>query len=65
LAVTYTNTSFYTRIGQMLAGLNADVAPDLVRQVAAVYVFVFRSLVEAHLARDEKKLADALRVGGG
>ena len=49
-------------VGQMLDGLHADVAPDLVKKVAAVYVFVFRSLVEANLGRDEKKLDDALRV---
>jgi flagellar protein FliS len=49
-------------VAQMLAGLNTDVDPELVKKVAAVYVYIFRSLVDSHLERDEKRLDDALRV---
>ena len=47
---------------ELLAGLNHDVKPELTRKVAAVYLFVFRSLVDAHLRRDEEKLDDTIRV---
>ncbi len=49
-------------VGQMLGSLNHEPAPDLVRKVAAVYLFVFRSLMEANFHRDEHKLDDALKV---
>ncbi|HUT11159.1 MAG TPA: flagellar export chaperone FliS [Thermoguttaceae bacterium] len=49
-------------IGEMLAGLNKEVDSELTRKVAALYVFVFRSLMEANYDRDEKKLDDALEV---
>ena len=49
-------------IGEMLAGLNQEAAPNLIKKVASVYVFVFRSLVEANLHRDQQKLDDAIRV---
>ena len=49
-------------VTELLAGLNHEVAPELTRRVAALYVFVFRSLVDAGLRRDEAKLDEALRV---
>lgn len=49
-------------VGEMLAGLNREVDPELVRRVASVYLFVFRRLLEAASTRDEAKLADALRI---
>ncbi len=49
-------------VGQMLDGLDAEIDPELVNKVAAVYLFVFRSIVEANYRHDEKKLDDALRV---
>ena len=49
-------------VSQLLGGLNPDQQPDLVRNVAAVYLFVFRELLAAHLNRDEQCLADALAV---
>lgn len=49
-------------VGQMLGSLNPEPAPELVRKVAAVYLFIFRSFMEANLRRDEGKLDDALRV---
>jgi flagellar secretion chaperone FliS len=49
-------------VGQMLGALDRDVAPDMVNKVAAVYLFIFRGLVDANASRDEKKLDDVLRV---
>ena len=49
-------------IGELLASLNRETAPELIAEVAAVYLFVFRSLMEANYRRDEAKLNDAIRV---
>jgi flagellar protein FliS len=49
-------------VGELLAGLDHEVDTDLVKKVASVYLFVFRSLMEASLERNDKKLDDALRV---
>ena len=49
-------------VAQMLAGFKRDANPELVDRVAAVYTFVYRSLVEASLHRDDAKLADSLRI---
>lgn len=49
-------------VSSLMAGLKPDVAPDLVRRVAAVYAFVHRRLIEANLRHDEAKLDDAVRV---
>jgi flagellar protein FliS len=49
-------------VGELLAGLNRDIDAGLARKVAAVYLFVSRSLMEANCQRDDKKLQDALRV---
>lgn len=49
-------------VAEMLAAMKMDGAPALVKQVAAIYTFVYRTLVEAGLKLDEKLLDDALRV---
>jgi flagellar protein FliS len=49
-------------ITELIAGLNYEEHSDLSRRVAAIYNFVFRSLVTAHLHRDAKSLAEAVRV---
>jgi len=49
-------------VGEMLAGLNPEVDETLAKKVAAVYLFVFRTLMEALHEHDEKKLADAIEV---
>jgi len=49
-------------VGEMLASLDHDVQNDLVKKVAAVYLFVFRSLAEAAYRQDGRKLDDALKV---
>lgn len=49
-------------VTEMLTGLNRDADAALARKFAAVYLFVFRSLMEANARRNPDKLDDALRV---
>ena len=49
-------------LGQMLAAIDRKVEVELTARVSAEYEFVFRSLVAANMRRDEKALADAIRV---
>ena len=49
-------------VSELLGGLDPEVNADLVKKVASVYMFVFRSLMEANHDRSEKKLEDAIRV---
>ena len=49
-------------VGELVAALNHDVAPELTAKVASVYMFIFRSLVDANYQHDEKRLDDAVRI---
>jgi flagellar protein FliS len=49
-------------ITELLSSLNHEVAPELTRKVAALYLFVFRRLIDANLHRDEQRLEEALSV---
>jgi flagellar biosynthetic protein FliS len=49
-------------VTELVNGLNRDESPQLAKKMAAVYLFVFRSLTEACQQRDRVKLDDALRV---
>jgi len=49
-------------MAELLGGLNVEIDPELAKKVAPVYVFVFRSLVEASRDHDEEKLDGALKV---
>jgi len=49
-------------IGELLGSLNRDEESDLVKKVAAIYLFVFRTLMEANIGHNEEKLNDALKV---
>lgn len=49
-------------VTELIAALDHEVAPKLTGKVASLYVFVFRTLVDAGLTRDEAKLDDAVRV---
>lgn len=49
-------------VTELLAGLNRQLDSKLTKKVAAVYLFVFRSLIDAHLKGDDKKLQGALKV---
>lgn len=47
---------------ELLGGLNREGDYKLTTKIAAVYLFVFRSLVDAGRQHDESKLDDALKV---
>lgn len=49
-------------VTELLRGLKPEVAPSLVDNVANVYRFIFRTLVEAGMRRDASKLAEAMRL---
>jgi len=49
-------------ISQLIAGLAPSLESSLIRQIASVYAFVYRTTVAAGFRRDASKLADALRV---
>lgn len=48
-------------ISELMSPLSADKSP-LAMQMLSVYVYLFRTLTEATLENDAKKLADVLRV---
>ncbi len=43
-------------------GLRREVNPTLVDQMAALYDFIFRRLVDANMHRDPQAIEDALRI---
>jgi flagellar protein FliS len=49
-------------VGEVLAGFNRDLDPDLVNRVAAIYAFVYRTLLEASTYRDDARLAEVLNI---
>jgi len=49
-------------VTEMLAGVNPRADTALAKKVAAVYLFIYRALMDAALHHDEKKLDEALRV---
>ena len=49
-------------MSELLCGLNREIDSDLAKKVAAVYLFVFRSLMDASASKDVQKLDGALGV---
>jgi flagellar secretion chaperone FliS len=49
-------------VNELVAGLNYEDGGELVRRMAAIYLFIFRNLMEANSGHDEQKLAEAIRV---
>lgn len=49
-------------VSEILAGMNPEVDPGLVKKVAGIYLFIYRTLLEASASHDEQKLDEALRV---
>ncbi|MHB1036273.1 MAG: flagellar export chaperone FliS [Pirellulales bacterium] len=47
---------------ELIAALRPEGAPEVVRKVGGVYLFVYRAFVEAHLRRDQEKLSEALSI---
>ena len=49
-------------VSEILAGIRITDDFPLARKVAAIYTFIYRSLVQAGFSREEKCLDDALRI---
>ena len=49
-------------VTEMLCGLKPEHNAELARKVGAIYLFVFRTLVSAHLEHSDAKLAEALSI---
>ncbi len=49
-------------VNELICGIKHDGADELTHRVAAIYVFVFRRLVDAGYPRQEKPLAEAVRI---
>ncbi len=49
-------------VTEIMAGIQPDIDKPLTSRVSAIYAFIFRCLVEAHLHRDEAKLAEAVSI---
>ena len=49
-------------ITELLRGLKAELAPELVGNVASIYNFISRMLIEAGLKQDAAKLSEAVKV---
>lgn len=49
-------------VSSLLGGMNPDHDRELVRRVAGVYLFIYRTLVAAHVEQDMKKLDEALGI---
>jgi flagellar protein FliS len=47
---------------ELLCGLNREIDSNLAKKVASIYLFVFRSLVDANTQQDVEKLDGALAV---
>jgi flagellar secretion chaperone FliS len=49
-------------VTELLSSARQDPENALGKQVAALYAFLFRTLIDAHMKRDVRKLDDALRI---
>ena len=49
-------------VGELLSGLDPSQPTELSRKIAAIYMFVYRALIDAALNHDLNSAEDALRV---
>jgi flagellar protein FliS len=49
-------------LNELIGGIKHEGADELTRRVAAIYVFIFRKLVDAGYPRQERPLEEAIRV---
>ncbi|MGL4943068.1 MAG: flagellar export chaperone FliS [Thermoguttaceae bacterium] len=49
-------------VAEMLCALDLENAPEIARQLASIYLFIFRKIAESGMLYSEEKLNDALRV---
>lgn len=49
-------------VTELISGVNHDANPELADQIVAIYVFIFRRMVEGTSKRELTKIQDALRI---
>lgn len=49
-------------VTELMTSVNRDENPELGNKIVGIYLYIFRTLIEASLEHDEKKLDDAIRV---
>lgn len=49
-------------VAEILSSLDVESNPAIAKQLASIYLFVFRRLAESGMSNDEEKINDALRV---
>ena len=49
-------------VSEIISGLNQEVDPELVGQIASIYIFISQALVKANLPENSQQLADAIRI---
>jgi flagellar protein FliS len=49
-------------VSEIIGSLNQETDPELVGQIAAIYVFIARSLSQANLPENSNQLVDAIRI---
>lgn len=49
-------------VGELIGGLDKTAAPEVVSNVASLFVFAYRRLAEAEISRSAEKVRDAAKV---
>jgi flagellar protein FliS len=49
-------------VGELLGGLDADKAPELVEKMKGLFLFVYRNLMEADRDQDSTRVQSALKI---
>lgn len=49
-------------VSELLCGLRPEQNPELTQQIAAIYMFLFRRLCDAHVGHDSQAIDDVVRV---
>jgi flagellar protein FliS len=49
-------------VGEMIGGLDRERGPEIVEQVAPLFIFVYRRLAEAEVLSEPGRIDDALRI---
>lgn len=48
--------------GALMNGMDRDANPALIDRIAAIYLFIFRNLMEANMSDDDRKLDEAIHI---
>lgn len=49
-------------VTELISGINPEMNNEITQKVAAIYLFIYRCLIDANMQHSEQKLNDALRV---